>query len=163
MAQESRLNGKRILIVDDESDVLDTLESLLPMCNVVKALSFEQAKRLLEEEVFDIVILDIMGVDGYALLRVANERNFAAVMLTAHALSVKDTVKSYKMGAASYLPKEKLDDIQIFLVDVLEAKEKGESSWWRWLERLESYYNERFGPNWREGEKEFWEKVKYRI
>jgi len=41
---------KRILAVDDEPDVLDTLESLLPMCEVVKASSFDMAKELLETE-----------------------------------------------------------------------------------------------------------------
>ena len=64
MAQESRLNGRRILIVDDEPDILDSLEVFLPMCNVVKATSFEQAKCFLEEEFFDIAILDIMGLMG---------------------------------------------------------------------------------------------------
>ena len=103
------------------------------------------------------------GVNGYALLEIANERNVAAVMFTAHALSVEDTVNSYKKGAAFYIPKEQIGDIRVFLEDVLEAKEKGKSSWWRWLERLGSYYNEKFGPNWREGNKEFWEKIRYRI
>jgi CheY-like chemotaxis protein len=42
------LYNKRILIVDDEPDVLEVLESLLPDCDVVKATSFEVAKKLLE-------------------------------------------------------------------------------------------------------------------
>ena len=59
------LEGKRILIVDDEPDVLDTLADLLPMCVVTKASNFEQAKDLLESQYFDMAILDIMGVQGY--------------------------------------------------------------------------------------------------
>jgi len=39
----------------------------------------------LQTRPFDIAILDIMGVDGYGLLRVAKERGVVAVMLTAHA------------------------------------------------------------------------------
>jgi len=31
---ENLLEGKKLLIVDDEPDVLDTLEELLPMCRV---------------------------------------------------------------------------------------------------------------------------------
>ena len=58
------LQSKRLLIVDDEPDVLETLEELLPMCDVVKASSFEEAKDLLEVQYFDIAILDIMGVNG---------------------------------------------------------------------------------------------------
>lgn len=56
------LKYKRLLIVDDEPDVLETLEELLPMCDVVKASSFEEAKDLLEVQYFDIAVLDIMGL-----------------------------------------------------------------------------------------------------
>ena len=108
MANKDLLDGKRLLIVDDEPDVLETLEELLPMCDLVKAHSFNEAKERLEAEYFDMAILDIMGVDGYELLEIANRRKVIAVMLTAHALSPEDTVKSYKEGAASYIPKEEM-------------------------------------------------------
>ena len=61
--KEDILKGKRILIVDDEPDVLDTLEDLLSMCEVVKATSFEEAKKQLETQSFDMAVLDIMGVN----------------------------------------------------------------------------------------------------
>jgi hypoxanthine phosphoribosyltransferase len=50
-AKEYMLKGKRILIVDDEPDVLDTLEPLLSMCNIVKATTFDEAKRRLQKAV----------------------------------------------------------------------------------------------------------------
>jgi hypothetical protein len=65
-------------------------------------------------------------------------------MLTANALSVEDTFKSFKKGAASYVPKDEMVNITTFLEDILEAKEKGKHSWWRWFERLGSYYEKRF-------------------
>jgi CheY-like chemotaxis protein len=37
MEKDKLLEGKRILLVDDEPDVLDTLEDLLPMCITTKA------------------------------------------------------------------------------------------------------------------------------
>ena len=40
---ERLLKGKKVLVVDDEPDVLDTLEDLLPMCEVQRASSFSQA------------------------------------------------------------------------------------------------------------------------
>ena len=67
-----------------------------------------------------------------------------AVMLTANALSVEDTMKSFKKGAASYVPKEEMGNITTFLDDILEAKEKGKHFWWRWFERLGSYYEKHF-------------------
>jgi DNA-binding NtrC family response regulator len=150
------LKDRRVLVVDDEVDVLETLEDLLSMCHVVKASSFVEAKRYLNDRVFDIAILDIMGVDGYRLLDLATRKKILTVMLTAHALSPEDTVKSFKEGAASFVPKDKMKDIPTYLVDILEAKEKGKSSWWRWLERFASYYDRKFGPNWRRGNEEFW-------
>jgi DNA-binding NtrC family response regulator len=150
------LNDKKVLLVDDEVDVLETLEELLSMCHVAKASSFNEAKKYLENQIFDIAILDIMGVDGYRLLDIATRRKVLPVMLTAHALSPQDTVKSFKEGAASFVPKDKMKDIATYLADILEAKEKGKSFWWRWLERFASYYDKKFGPNWRRDDEEFW-------
>ena len=117
------LNYKRILIVDDEPDVLDTLDTLLAMCDVVKAYDFDTARELLETQYFDMAVLDIMGVDGYALLEIAKRRNVIPVMLTAHALSPENTVKSFKKGAAYFVPKETMQDIVAYLTEILEARE----------------------------------------
>jgi len=154
--EKHRLEGKRVLIVDDEPDILETLEALLPMCHVTKASSFEEARDLFEKEYFDIAILDIMGVDGYKLLDIAKKKDVIAVMLTAHALSVDNTIKSYRKGAASYVPKDEMVRIATFLSDILEAKEKGENFWWRWLDRLGSYYEKKFGRDWKTEDKDFW-------
>lgn len=163
MAKESLLDSKRILVVDDEPDVLETLSELLHMCDVVAAQTFEKAEKLLETETFDIAIFDIMGVDGYKLLKIADNKKITVVMLTANALSVKDTVKAFKEGAVSFIPKEKMQDIEIFLTEILEAKKKGKSLMERWLNRFESYYDKKFGPDWKSDEKEFWKKFGYWI
>jgi DNA-binding NtrC family response regulator len=148
VSEESRLAGKRILIVDDEPDVLESLAELLPMCQVVQASRFGEAKRLLEDRPFDLAILDIMGVDGYELLKIAHERHVAAVMLTARAISPGNIVKSYKEGAASFVPKEEMANMPLFLEDILEAKEKGKHFWWRWFDRMAAYCDKKFGPDW---------------
>jgi DNA-binding NtrC family response regulator len=162
MARRDLLEGKRILIVDDEPDVLETLADLLSMCEVFKATSFQEAREKLDQEFFDLVILDIMGVDGYRLLEIANQKGVMALMLTAHALSPEDTVKSYQLGAASYVPKEKMADIATYLEDILEAKEEGKSPWWRWMDRFGSYYDRKFSPDWKQKDKEFWERFQKR-
>lgn len=158
MDRENLLKGKRILLVDDEPDILDTLESLLPMCEVEKAGTYESAKERIEAKPFDIAVLDIMGVDGYKLLDLTKKKGIIPVMLTAHALTVDDTVRSFKAGAASYLPKDHMKDIEQYLEDILEAKEKNEHPSWRWLERLENYYDKKFGPKWQDKDKDFWRK-----
>ena len=158
---ESLLDGKRVLIVDDEPDVLATLEDLLSMCDVVKASDFLEAKDLLTTQYFDLAILDIMGVDGYKPLEIAVERKVIAVMLTAHALSPEDTVKSLKDGAASYVPKEEMENIVTYINDVLEAKEEGKSLLWRWMGRFSDFYDRKFGMGWKDKDKDFWESLKY--
>ncbi len=149
------LDDKRILIVDDEPDVLETLEELLPMCDITKASNVDKAEELLETQKYDVAILDIMGVDGYRLLEIANKKKVIAVMLTAHALSPEHTTRSYKKGAASYIPKDKMTDIPVYLNDILEAKEKGKHFWWRWLDRFGSFFEEHFGHDWRKRETDF--------
>jgi DNA-binding NtrC family response regulator len=152
------LKGKKILIVDDEKDVLDQLIELLDMCRVDAASSFEEGKKLLERESYDIAVLDIMGVKGMELLKIANKQNIPALMLTAHALSEESLKESAEEGASFYAPKEEINNIGLFVADVLEAKEKNKNPWIKWFERLGSFYDKRFhGTNWREQEKEFWE------
>ena len=150
MATKGLLEGKRLLIVDDETDVLETLVDLLPMCDVVKASTFDEAKNLLETQYFDMAILDIMGVQGYELLKISNEKRVIGVMLTANAMTPDNIIKSYEEGAASFVPKEEMSNITTFLIDIFEAKEKGKSFWWRWFDRLADYFEKKFGPDWQE-------------
>jgi DNA-binding NtrC family response regulator len=155
------LENKRVLIVDDEPDVLDSLEELLDMCKISRAQSFEEATALLESQEFDIAVLDIMGVDGYQLLETANKKKIVTVMLTAHALSPDNIKKSYQGGACSYIPKEEMINIETFLIDVLTAKKEGKNPWTSWYSRLASFCEEKFGPDWDKDEKAFWEKMRY--
>jgi DNA-binding NtrC family response regulator len=159
--EKTLLNGKKVLLVDDEPDVLETLEELLDQCKLKTASNFEEAKALLETESFDIAVLDIMGVDGYKLLDIAKERKIIPVMLTAHALSPDHTMRSYKRGAALYVPKDKIADIPKYLEDVLQAIQAGKSTWWRWLERFESYYDKKFESEWKSKDKDFWKTFPY--
>jgi DNA-binding NtrC family response regulator len=160
MEKQDLLKGKRILIVDDESDVLDALADLLDMCDLSRASTFEEARQKLLAGPFDMAILDIMGVDGYKLLELATQRKITAVMLTAHALSPEDTLKSHKKGAAYYLPKEEMSDIERHLIDVLEVQAQGKNTWVRWFDRFASFYERKFGPDWQEPDRQYWDKFK---
>ena len=67
-----RLNDNSL---NDESDVLDSLEELLPMYNVVKAPSFEEAKKALKTQDFDMAILDIMGLTAIDYWRLLTKKS----------------------------------------------------------------------------------------
>ena len=161
MGKGNSLVGKKVLIVDDEPDVLETLSELLEMCDITEASSFEEAKELLETQVFDMAILDIMGVSGYELLEIATRKKVTAIMLTAYALTPGDVVKSHKGGAAYYIPKEEMVNITTFLNDILEAEEKGEDTWGSWFARMASFCEKRFASDWKSSDKDFWERFPF--
>ena len=164
MSNTGMLDGKKVLVVDDEPDILEVLEELLEMCDVVTASTFEKAKELLESSDFDIAILDIMGVDGYGLLDIANKRDVPAVMLTAHAFTADNLVRTIREGAYSYIPKEELSNIAVYLLDALIARENGENPWSSWQDRLpSSYFERRWGAAWKNVDREFWNQFKENI
>jgi CheY-like chemotaxis protein len=161
MKTDSPLQNKHVLIVDDESDILEFVEDELDMCIVDSADNYETALQYLQNYTYDMVILDIMGVNGYALLEEAVSKGFPAVMLTSHALSEEALKKSIKLGAVSYLPKDKMSELRLFLEDVVLAG--GKSVWYKLFDRLGDYFNRRFGPDWKERDKflkEFFEELK---
>jgi DNA-binding NtrC family response regulator len=150
------LGGKRILVVDDEPDILDTLKELLDMCLIDTAPNFETAQKFLKRGSYDAAILDIMGVKGYDLLELAKEKNIPSLMLTAHALSPDNLVKSLKKGAQSYIPKDQMADIATYLAEIIQARKKGIRKPRKWLERLAPFFEKKFGPEWKAEHKEFW-------
>ncbi|MBW1781635.1 MAG: response regulator [Deltaproteobacteria bacterium] len=156
MDVEKILRGKRILIVDDEEDILDFLTELLEICKIDRASTFEQGKELLESNYYHAAVLDIMGVRGYELLEIANKREIPALMLTAHALSQDNLKKSFKKGASYYVPKDEIGKVDIFLADILDAIDKKKNVFVKWYERLSGFCDRRFGPNWKDDDPDFW-------
>jgi CheY-like chemotaxis protein len=153
---ESILKGKNILAVDDEEDILETIEDILDEANVEFAGDYKNASNKIKDNRYDLVILDIMGVDGLKLLEEAVERGIPAVMLTAHAINPETLMESIRKGAISYLPKETLSELDVLLSDILGAHEKGNPTWKLLFDKLGDYFDERFGPDWKEKDKDFW-------
>jgi len=159
MAQ-SNLNNKRILAVDDEPDVLETLQEQLEDFDGLTfdtAHDYETAYHLLRSWTYDAVILDIMGVRGFDLLNAATALGYPAVMLTAHAMTQESLKKSIELGARAFIPKEKMPEITQFLEDVLTLNHH--HGWLKVFDRLGGFFNKAFGPGWQKSEKAFWDGV----
>lgn len=89
---QATLSQSRILMVDDEIDILKPVISYFRVlgCRVVGAREPEEAQALLEHEAFDLIILDLgltrFGTDGLELVRGIREQDQRTpiIVLSAH-------------------------------------------------------------------------------
>ena len=99
-----------ILIVEDDPLLADAITQLLRsrhhLADIVRRA--EQAETMIEQESFDLMILDIglPGMDGFELLRRlrARNRHVPVLVLTARD-AVEDRVTGLELGADDYLVK----------------------------------------------------------
>jgi DNA-binding response OmpR family regulator len=102
----------RVLVVDDEPNILLSLEFLMQQAGfeVTTAEDAEQAQVLISRQVPDLILLDISlpGISGFDLLEQlrADEatRSLPVVMLTAHGREVEKE-KGMALGASDYITK----------------------------------------------------------
>ncbi len=103
-------HGSSILVVDDEELVRDFLSETLTRrgFETVACINGAQAKELMDNQTFDVVITDIRmpEVDGIELLKwiIGNHPTVPVIMLTAHA-TIDGAVSTIKIGAFDYLCK----------------------------------------------------------
>jgi DNA-binding response OmpR family regulator len=103
---------KKIVIVDDEPNIVMTLEYTFKKQNfeVYIARDGSEALEILKTVVPDVILLDVMmpKVDGYQTLKVVKENNklkdTKVVFLTAKN-KASDIEKGLKLGADKYLTK----------------------------------------------------------
>jgi len=103
------MNGKRILVVDDEEDLRTMLSSYLAAggFEVTEATDGEQGLALLASRDFDLVVLDVglPGLDGFEVLRELRvTSDVPVIMLTARTEEV-DRVVGLTVGADDYVTK----------------------------------------------------------
>ncbi len=153
MNTDAVLKDKAVLVVDDEPDILDSIAEQLDMCRIYRAKDYEIALQLLAGFKFDIVILDVMGVQGFELLKKSVSKGFPTVMLTAHAMTPESLKESIKLGAVSFLPKEMMAELDTYLADVITGSKK--MVWRNLLDNLSDYFDRQFGANWKEKDEFF--------
>src|SRR5918999_486673 len=104
--------GQKILVVEDEPDIRKLINYNLVQerFKVLEAEDGEQALKLLQREIPNLVILDLMlpGLSGLELCRILRDRTDTAqvpiLMLTAKA-GEADKIVGLEMGADDYLAK----------------------------------------------------------
>jgi DNA-binding NtrC family response regulator len=153
MIDQTVLDSKRLLAVDDEPDVLEIIQDEFQHSTVTTARDFESALTLIKEEEFDLVILDIMGVNGFELLKACRERQMPAAMLTARSIDVESINRAIREGAVSFLPKEELQRLPELAAEILTEVAQGRTHWAKLFDRLGSFFRDRLGVTWKDLEK----------
>ena len=119
----------RILVVDDEDDLLQLLVQRLKRkgYKVEGALSGEEAIEKMKETVYDVGIFDIKmpGMDGIELLKESKKliSDLEVVMLTGHG-AVETAIEAMKAGAYDYLTKPyNLSELDVIIQKAIEKKQ----------------------------------------
>jgi signal transduction histidine kinase/ActR/RegA family two-component response regulator len=109
-----RLDGLKVLVVDDEPDTREMLSIVLARCGalVTAAGSTQEALAAIERERPDLLISDIgmPGEDGYELIRrvrampARSDARLPAIALTAYA-RVEDRLQALRAGYQMHVPK----------------------------------------------------------
>ena len=125
--QDNNSQPKRVLIVDDEPNVVVSLEFLMQEAGyaVDVATTGEDAIEMIPEVDPDLILLDIMlpGISGFEICRWVRESSewdgVKIVMLTAKG---RDVAKGFALGADAYITKPfSTRDLMAEVQDVLEA------------------------------------------
>ena len=111
----------KILIIDDDRELLETLSVVLASdgCKVTCATSANEGRSLLEGEQYDLILVDLRmpRMDGHQFLRTARllDPSCKVVMMSAYATG-EAVAKAEREGAFGYLIKPfKLAELQDIL------------------------------------------------
>jgi DNA-binding NtrC family response regulator len=119
----------RILVIDDEPDIRDSLEALLSSENyrVELAANATEGLKRLEGSAYDLVLLDLMMPDksGMQVLEEVRtrDRETPIFMITAYG-SVEVAVDALKRGANDYFPKPWDNEKLLIEIDNMIAKRR---------------------------------------
>ena len=104
------MNGKTILVIDDEENMRHFLKSLLAKegYEVFLAADGFEGLQLIEEQIFDIILCDIRmpRMDGLEFLKNLQSKNSAATIITMSAYGTLDlAIETMQLGAYDYISK----------------------------------------------------------
>lgn len=104
------MKDKTILVVDDEANLREMLQSIFTRAGYTKILtaaSGGEAIALCQERNPDLIILDVMlpGMDGYETLKIIREKNRVPVLMLTARGEAEDKYLGFESGANDYLVK----------------------------------------------------------
>ena len=122
------MDKKKVLVVDDEQDVRETLETVLRKLdyNPMVAAGGEEALDIIRNQKVDVVLSDLYmpGMNGIELLKrvKAAKKNIVFLMITAHP-TIETAVDAIKKGAYDYLTKPfHIEEVRIKISRAMEKQ-----------------------------------------
>ena len=118
------MKNKAILVVDDEADLREMLQSIFTRAGYTKILtaaSGSEALTLWREQHPDLIILDVMlpGMDGYEVLKIIREKSRVPVLMLTARGEAEDKYSGFESGADDYLVKPFLAKELLFRVQAI--------------------------------------------
>jgi DNA-binding response OmpR family regulator len=120
----------KILVVDDEPDIADTLRHFLSAkgYDVISALSGEEALHILSEEKVDLILLDIMmpGIKGTEVAKIIKERypHIKIIIVTGYSDEAEGLSKVHLLDGIFIKPVH-IQELYNKLMETLSKKEAG--------------------------------------
>ena len=129
------LGAARVLVVDDEPTNLDILRQPLERtgCKVLVALNGEQALRIVERSVLDLIVLDIVmpGINGIEVLRTLRQTHSISTLPVIMASGKDESntiVEALNIGANDYVTKPIDFPVLLTRVQVQLARKRAEEA-----------------------------------
>lgn len=116
-----------ILVVDDDRNLVATLELALSRYTVVNASDGEAALHQIAQEKPDLVLMDLMlaGMDGAALLPRIREVSTVPIIVLSGRAAQSDVVPALRQGADDFVEKPfELDDLEARIEAVLRRAKR---------------------------------------
>jgi len=120
--------GERILVVDDDPNIREACVEYLKMnkYNVGESESGEECLKLLKQDVYQIILTDLMmpGISGIEVLKAVRKEypQSDVVIMTAYG-TIENAVEAMKLGAYDYITKPfKIDELGLVIKRCLEKQ-----------------------------------------
>jgi two-component system response regulator PilR (NtrC family) len=130
------MQKKRVLVVDDEQDVRETLGTVLEKLDyqAMTAADGDEALDIVQTQKVDVILSDLYmpGMNGIELLkRIKSQRkNIVFLMITAHP-TIETAVDAIKKGAYDYLTKPfHIEEVRIKISRAMEKSGLTQSLKW---------------------------------
>src|SRR5271165_4607007 len=144
--QSTPQNAGRILIIDDEAEIRESLEALLQLegYTVVVAGSGREGLAQIGERAFDVVLLDLAlpdknGMDVLSEIRLLRAQQ-AVIMITAYG-TVENAVRAMQSGATNFIQKPWDNEKLLADVRAAVARQKAEEEVIQLKRALKQRYN----------------------